>query len=150
MGQIVWIASYPKSGSTWVRAFLNNYLRDARAPVDINGQWDVSTGENSAVRFRRHDPRPASAYSIADVQRMRPLVHRDIAAAQPGTVFVKTHNASLLVEGMPLITPEVTAGAVYIVRDPRDVAISFSHHFGLSVDATIAVMADLEAALGGQ
>lgn len=80
---------------------------------------------------------------------MRPLVHRDLMASDPSLVFVKTHNASLLVEGVPLVTPEVTAGAIYIVRDPRDVAISYSRHLGRSLDATIAMMADPEAATGG-
>ncbi|MBW4022722.1 MAG: sulfotransferase domain-containing protein [Proteobacteria bacterium] len=149
MGQIVWIASYPKSGSTWLRAFLHNYIRDADAPHDINSLMDLTTGESAASRFRRHDPRPASQYSIAEVQRLRPLVHREMAAAHPGVVFVKTHSALLVVEGVQTITREVTAGAVYILRDPRDVAISYSRHLGRSLDETIAIMADVEAATGG-
>jgi hypothetical protein len=149
MGKLVWIASYPKSGSTWVRAFLHNYILQPAEPQDINALMDLSTGESGALRYRRYDPRPASRYSIADVMRMRPLVHRDLMAESPNLVFVKTHNASVLVEGVPLMTPEVTAGAVYIVRDPRDVAVSYSRHRGRSLDDTIAFMADPEAATGG-
>jgi hypothetical protein len=149
MGRLIWLASYPKSGSTWLRTFLNNYLRDQPGPHDINSELDLSTGESGARLYRRYDPRPASQYSIADVQRMRPLVHRDLAAMASGTLFVKTHNAAVLVEGVPTVTPEVTAGAIYIVRDPRDVAISFSRHLARSLDATIALMADVEAATGG-
>jgi Sulfotransferase domain len=110
---------------------------------------DLSTGESGAARYRRYDPRPASQYSIAEVQRMRPLVHRDLMAVHPNLVFVKTHNASVLVEGVPLMTPEVTAGAVYIVRDPRDIAVSYSRHRGRSIDDTIAFMADVGAMTGG-
>ena len=80
---------------------------------------------------------------------MRPLVHRELMAASPNLVFAKTHNASLVVEGVPLVTPDVTAGAIYMVRDPRDVAVSFAHHIGRSLDETIAIMADPEAATGG-
>jgi hypothetical protein len=149
MGQVVWIASYPKSGSTWLRAFLHNYVREPSEPHDINNLMDLTTGESSAARYRRHDPRPASAYSIADVQRMRPLVHRELAAANPGLVFVKTHNALLVVEGVQTITKDVTAGAIYILRDPRDVVISFSRHLGRPIDETIGIMADIEAATGG-
>ncbi len=75
-----------------------------------------------------------------------------IATSRPSIstlVFVKTHNAKLHVEGAPLITPEVTAGAIYVVRDPRDVAVSYSRHRGRSIDDTIAFMADPEAATGG-
>ena len=149
MGKLVWIASYPKSGSTWVRAFLHNYIRQPDAPYDINALMDLSTGESGAARYHRYDPRPASQSSIADVQRMRPLVHRDLMAVHPNLVFVKTHNASVLVEGVPMMTPGVTAGAIYIVRDPRDVAVSYSRHRGRSIDDTIAFMADPAAATGG-
>jgi hypothetical protein len=149
LGKLLWIASYPKSGSTWVRAFLHNYFRKRDTPYDINALGDLSTGEAGASLYRKYDPRPASQYSIADVQRMRPLVHRDLTAIFPDLVFVKTHNAQLIVGGIPLITPEVTAGAIYIVRDPRDIAISFSHHLDRSLDETIAFMADPGAATGG-
>jgi hypothetical protein len=149
MGQIIWIASYPKSGSTWLRAFLHNYVRNAEAPHDINGLMDLTTGESSAARYRKHDPRPPSQYTIAEVQRLRPVVHRALAAAHPGLVFVKTHNALLVVEGVQTITRDITHGAIYILRDPRDVAISYSRHLDRSIDDTIAVMADVEAATGG-
>jgi hypothetical protein len=149
MGQLVWIASYPKSGNTWMRAFLHNYIRRADAPCDINRLTDLTAADINAERYRRYDQRPASQYTIADVQRMRRLVHRDLTALDSTLVFVKTHNARLVVADAPLITPEVTAGAIYLVRDPRDIAISYSRHRGLSVDDTIALMADPEAATGG-
>jgi hypothetical protein len=149
MGQLVWIASYPKSGNTWIRAFLHNYIRQPDAPYDINRLTDLTAADTNAERYHRYDPRPASQYTIADVQRMRRLVHHDLTALDSTLVFVKTHNAKLQVAGAPLITPEVTAGTIYIVRDPRDVAVSYSRHRGRSIDDTIAFMADAEAATGG-
>ena len=149
MGQLIWIASYPKSGNTWMRAFLHNYIRRPQTPYDIDKLTDLTASDINAGRYRRYDPRPASQYSIADVQRMRPLVHRDLTGLDTTLVFVKTHNARLTVAGVPLITPAVTAGAFYLVRDPRDVAVSYSRHRGRSIDDTIAYMADPEAATGG-
>jgi hypothetical protein len=149
LGKLVWIASYPKSGNTWIRAFLHNYIRQGAAPYDINALTDLTAADVNAERYHRYDPRPASQYTIADVQRMRRLVHRDLMALDKTLVFVKTHNAKLVVAGAPLITPEVTAGAIYVVRDPRDVAVSYSAHLGRSIDDTIARMADPEAASGG-
>lgn len=35
-GNIYWLASYPKSGNTWMRILLTNYLRDGDEPADIN------------------------------------------------------------------------------------------------------------------
>jgi len=149
MAKLVWVASYPKSGNTWVRAFLHNYIRQPAAPYDINRLTDLTASDVNAERYARYDPRPASQFSLADIQRMRPLVHRDLMALDPSLVFVKTHNARLLVEGRPLITPEVTAGAIVVVRDPRDVAVSYSRHRGRPIDETIAFMADPKAMTGG-
>ncbi len=45
MGGLVWLASYPKSGNTWLRAFLHNLLRDEDEPVDINAFMQLSVGD---------------------------------------------------------------------------------------------------------
>jgi hypothetical protein len=63
MGKLVWIASYPKSGSTWVRAFLHNYIRQPETPYDINALMDLSRGRagrratGGMIRDRRHSIR---------------------------------------------------------------------------------------------
>jgi hypothetical protein len=149
MGKIVWLASYPKSGNTWLRAFLHNYVAQPETPYSINRLVDYSVSESNALFYSKYDARPASAYAIAEVQRMRPLVHRDFTQLHPDLVFVKTHNASLTVHGVPLCTPEVTQGAIYIVRDPRDVAVSYSHYTGQSLDKIIAFMNKEQAANRG-
>ncbi|MBT3170995.1 MAG: sulfotransferase domain-containing protein, partial [Rhodospirillaceae bacterium] len=43
MGNILWLASYPKSGNTWLRAFLVTYMTDAQEPVDINKMSALTT-----------------------------------------------------------------------------------------------------------
>ena len=66
--------------------------------------------------------------------------------------FVKTHDAyTRLVDGAPLLAGRQGAdGAVLIVRDPRDVAPSLSHHGALGLDACITAMADPAYALRGE
>jgi len=51
MGNICWVASYPKSGNTWVRAFIANYLENGARPVDINTLHERSQAEARAFRF---------------------------------------------------------------------------------------------------
>ena len=68
-------------------------------------------------------------------------MHRLIASLRPDTVFAKTHNASAVFDGISLISPEVTAGAIYVIRNPLDVTVSYAHHFALPIDQTIEAMA---------
>ena len=43
MGALIWLASYPKSGNTWMRIFLLNLLRDRDEPLDINKMASLRT-----------------------------------------------------------------------------------------------------------
>jgi hypothetical protein len=56
-------------------------------------------------------------------------------------VFVKTHNALVVDRGTPTITMEHTAGAIYIVRNPLDVAVSLADHLGVPIDEAITRLA---------
>jgi hypothetical protein len=139
MGRIVWLASYPKSGNTWLRAFLKCLL-EPRGKLDINALPDAFPYDIAAKYYRDLDPRPVTELTRAETLALRPRVHQRIAAGNPHVTFVKTHSALVIEEGLPLITPEVTAGAIYIVRNPADVAVSFSCHTGKSIDGTIEMM----------
>jgi hypothetical protein len=148
MGAILWLASYPKSGNTWLRAFLHNLMRNPAQSYDINQLSHFTFGDSQAPRYQKFDPRPATEYTVDDVLRMRPLVQQEMTKASPDTIFVKTHNAFLELKGQPLISNEVTAGALYVIRDPRDVTISYSHHLGLTLDQTIDFLENPDAATG--
>jgi hypothetical protein len=139
MGYIFWLASYPKSGNTWLRVFMRNLLDPART-TDINTLHQHFPYDVSGKYYRRLDPRPCNEYSRAETLAMRGRVQRMIAAEDPNITFVKTHAALVVEDGYHLIDPEATVGAVYIVRNPLDVAVSFSHHSGASIDATIHTM----------
>ena len=149
MGAIIWLASFPKSGNTWMRSFLHNLLRNPAESYDINTLTDFTYGEAQTRWFRPFDPRPGSQYSLNDVRRMRPLVHRHLTTLSPDSVFVKTHNALIEDQGVPTVTIEATAGAIYIIRDPRDVVISYSHHQGQSIDYIIDMLRDEAACTAG-
>jgi hypothetical protein len=61
--------------------------------------------------------------------------------AYPDNVFVKTHNAHVVDPySGPLITLELTAGAIYVLRNPLDIVISYSHHTGETIDESIEIL----------
>ena len=140
MGKLIWLASYPKSGNTWLRAFLHNLLRNPDTPFDINELRSFCVVDSVAELYARIDPRPPLELGPQGVAMLRPRVHRFITTASPDDVFVKTHNARLADFGVPTVTAEVTAGMIYVVRNPLDVAVSFAHHLGASLDDAIALM----------
>ncbi|VAW43787.1 Aryl sulfotransferase [hydrothermal vent metagenome] len=142
MGNILWIASYPKSGNTWVRAFIHNYL--ANQVSHINSIHQQSIDEVKSFRYQKYLPENQNTTDL-DLETLcsiRPFVHREIAAAANGTAFVKSHNFQGQYKNHPLHNWSVSSGAIYIVRNPLDVAVSLSHYFGYSIDEAIEYMAD--------
>ncbi|HUD53379.1 sulfotransferase domain-containing protein [Parvibaculum sp.] len=137
MGGIVWLASFPKSGNTWVRHFLHSILRGGREPHDINKMDTLTVGDASANWYLPLLGKPLEQCTDAEVARVRPQVARSIAARAEGLVFVKTHNALVTHLGVPMIEGAVTAGIVYIVRNPLDVVISLANFQSASVDTAI-------------
>jgi hypothetical protein len=137
MGNIVWLASYPKSGNTWLRAFLANLIANRPAPVPLAELPRYGALEADPELYSRVAGRPSTELDFDQLCALRPQVHAAIAAAAPRTVFVKTHSMAGVHDGIALLTPQVSAGAICIVRNPLDVAISMSHHFGIDIDAAI-------------
>jgi hypothetical protein len=93
---------------------------------------------------------PSTPQSLAELYAARPRAQAALANQYPGNVFVKTHLASLMIRGTPTINPSVTRGAVYIVRNPLDVACSFASHMGYSIDEAIDRMATKDCSLEGK
>lgn len=139
---LYWLASYPKSGNTWVRAFIANLTHARPEAVDIN---DLHTG---AMASSREWIEPAlgfdtTALSHEEIDRLRPAVYRWCARHSTVMVYHKIHDAyTFLPDGAPLIPPEATRGVLYLVRNPLDVAISFAHHSSCSIDQAITHMAN--------
>jgi len=140
MGNIVWLASYPKSGNTWLRAFLANLIANRAEPVPLAELPNYGRLEADPELYSRLAGRPSTELDFAQLCALRPQVHTAIAAAAPRTVFVKTHSMAGAMDGVPLLTPQVSAGAICVVRNPLDVVISMAHHFGIDLDAAIAYL----------
>ncbi len=143
LNRIIWLASFPKSGNTWLRLLLANYFMPKEEdPVTINDIYRFTTADNRQDFFDKAAGRPFHARDVQDWLSMRPKALRLIAASKPGHHFVKTHCKVARSDAQALIPPELTAGAVYIYRNPFDVAISYARHLDGDIDETISRMAD--------
>ena len=148
MNQIVWLASYPKSGNTWLRTVLANFQTDREIAVDINNL----VGGISSDRRAADDALglECSDLTSSEVNLCRPAIYRTIAKRSDNLLFFKVHDAyTLNSDSMPLFPCDVSRAALYIVRNPLDVAISFAHHANRSLDETIDRMARESMSFGG-
>jgi aryl sulfotransferase len=142
----VWLASYPKSGSTWVRALLASLRRDEHAgPINLDalGGGPIAS---SRGHFEHQTGLVSSDLTPAEILRLRPAADAALDARLEDVRVRKIHDA--LMPG-PIVPAEATLGALCVVRDPRDVAVSLAHHTGRDVALVVAEMAAPGGAMGG-
>jgi hypothetical protein len=145
---LVWLASYPKSGNTWTRAFLSNLaaiLAGESDELDVNSIGRFSAGENFTDLYEVQLGYKPTEEHRKEIAAVRHDVQKWIADEYDGLVFVKTHNGLVMDQDRSIINFAVTSGAIYIVRNPLDVAISLSHHMGTNIDEAIATMGTWDA-----
>lgn len=150
---IVWLASYPKSGNTWLRIFLANYIFNPPRPVPINQVHRIGMGDSVAKAYRMvAEARGAGAYDTADVDatlRLRPAVLRSVTNNGAEINFLKTHNQNTAIHGVDLIPRALTRAAIYVMRDPRDMLISYARHYGHDLaTAAVATASPLNYVIG--
>jgi hypothetical protein len=140
---LVWLASYPRSGNTWTRAFLHNLFNGMSGEAgtqNINGLNRFTAAVNGRELYAETLGFKPTDEHRNQIAAARHEVQRRAAEQFEGLIFTKTHQALLVDRGSTTINFAVTAGAIYIVRNPLDVAISYAHHLERSLDETITVM----------
>lgn len=150
MSGIIWLASYPKSGNTWLRVFLTNLRREQTESADIN-KLNSTPIASARVIFDDEVGIEASDLTADEIDCLRPEVYTQLAANTEETLFMKVHDAYILADGKtPLFPKAASIGVIYIIRNPLDVAVSSAHHSGLDYDQVILNMADETHALCGK
>lgn len=137
---LFWLASFPKSGNTWFRLFLGNLQRQASAPADIN----ELRGDNASNRSWLDDALgfPTADLDHDEVEQLRPQVHAWYAQQDLPRIH-KIHDACAVLPGGDLLVGRAaTAGALYLLRNPLDLAPSWAHHLKIPVDRIIDRMND--------
>jgi hypothetical protein len=131
---IIWLASYPKSGNTYVRAFLSAYY------FSENGQFDFSQISN-IDQFPHEKFFKQKVNSIGEASKQWVTIQREINKDKK-IRFFKTHSFLGSYQNSEFTSPETTLGAVYIVRDPRNVLTSIKNHYSFDDDNALKMITD--------
>lgn len=139
--QITWLASYPKSGNTWARAFFDAYFLG-----DVNLNEMVSTvTDDVAGLYAIGDGTKPKDMPVQVQYLMRPAAMVRLVSVSEGRgipLIVKTHAPHLCANGIEMLPESLTKAVIHIIRDPRDVAPSFAKHMGVELDQSIERMRD--------
>jgi len=136
---IIWLASYPKSGNTYVRAFLSAYY------FSENGQFDFSQISN-IDQFPHEKFFKQKVNSISEASKQWLPIQKEINKDKK-IRFFKTHSFLGNYQNNEFTSPETTLGAVYIVRDPRNVLTSLKNHYSFDDDKALEMITDKSRSL---
>ncbi|GLQ35809.1 sulfotransferase [Amylibacter marinus] len=136
---MILLASYPKSGNTWVRSMLTHYLSDAgdmninqltlKQPFILRADFDEAVGVNSAD------------LSMGALDNLRADFCRDYIADNSDEFAAKVHDIQRIAPNGRAVFPcDSVRGVVYLIRNPLNVAPSFANHLGFEIRRTIKVM----------
>ena len=131
MTNIVWLASYPKSGNTWIRAIVYSALFGQMTIHELGGMIPNFAFFASQLNGGKFDSPGQIRHFWEEAQSQL------CKSAGNERVLLKTHNAAGVYDVGEFPSRKHSEKAVYIVRDPRDVAVSYSSHFGLSLESAI-------------
>ena len=145
MPGILWLASYPKSGNTWMRVFLANLILNEAEPLALNRINEVCSSEPNEVWFRAMTDKPVAKLSNKQIAALRTKAQERAAGVNKNVIPMNTHSLNGKDYGYSTISAKASIGVIYIVRDPRDVVISAADHYGLTIDQGIEMMADHKA-----
>ena len=123
---IIWLASYPKSGNTWVRSFISSLL------YSKDGTNDFSKLEN----IKQFPVRSQFQNFIDDLQDIKQVyqnwsIVQNYLNLDNKIKFIKTHHVNCKIDNFKFTDDANSIGVIYIVRDPRNVACSVKNHFSL-------------------
>ena len=129
---IIWIASYPKSGNTWLRSLISSYFfsNDGIFNQKILNLIDQFPNEKFLKDFL-YDKK-----KIGDTAKYWIEAQSKINFEKK-IKFFKTHNFLGTYNNFEFTNKENTLGAIYIVRDPRNVITSLKNHYDLNYNQAL-------------
>ena len=147
--KIIWLASYPKSGNTWLRYLISNYFfnserkfnfKIAKAIIHFPTEDQMKSIVNRSEILK--NPFSISNYWIQAQEELKIKSNQfnNQTDSKSNAVFLKTHNALVSINNKSFTNEDLSLAIIQIVRDPRDIVISYSNYANSSYDEIIREM----------
>ena len=126
---IIWLASYPKSGNTWLRSIISSLIYSDNGKFDFNllekiPQFPVKKNFNDlTTKFN----------DIHEIKKFWTLA-QDKININTEIKFFKTHHINCKIDNYNFTDYRNTCATIYVVRDPRNLVSSISNHFDKSLE----------------
>ena len=138
---IIWVASYPKSGNTWIRSVLSSLFYTDDGNFNFNILKKINTFDRPFYYDEVIKNKKISLYDLTTLAKFR-IEAQKLYNKKNTLKFFKTHAANIKIDGYEYTNKETTKCAIYIVRDPRDVVLSYSKFSGLKIDDVVKIIKD--------
>ena len=123
---IIWIASYPKSGNTYLRSFISSYYFSKKGKFNFDLLLNIL--QFPSIKF-------AKKRISSELEASQNWIYNQQQFFSGEKVhFIKTHSSLNEYNGYNFTNKNLSLGAIYIVRDPRNLITSMTHHYSLNYD----------------
>ncbi len=125
---IIWLASYPKSGNTFVRTLLSAYFFSKEGNFDFKNLKSIKQFPSKQL-FKKIGVTTNDTNEILNNY----IKAQEYINERAPLILLKTHSSMFNINNNMFTDFNNTLGVIYIVRDPRNVVSSFAHHYNLDL-----------------
>ena len=125
---IIWLASYPKSGNTFVRAMLSAYFFSKEGNFDFKYLKSIKQFPSKQLFKKMGITTNNSNELLKNYIKAQEYINK-----RAPLILLKTHSSMFDINNNKFTDLNNSLGVIYIVRDPRNIVTSFGNHYNLSL-----------------